>query len=447
MRPRTFGWTRLLLVVAVVAQLSACTGGCATADDLAFCDAVERNDPVAAQALLAAGRVKVLARNFSGKCQPVMQVFHAATPKSPPFTAMAIGLLKQEGVANTYWTRPVSNNRSGDGGASERPLQVAINNGNAPLVRALVAAGADVHAAGARNAVLTAVGGDQLEIIRILVDAGVDPSYPLPFAISSGHPAIIDYLESRGGREDVDPLLVAARRGDLKAIDAAIARRANLEVEDGQQRTPVMRAAYYGRADAVTRLAKAGASLTHTSEGHTALHLAANENHVEAVRALAAAGANLNARSGPDSPTPLLAAIGNGSTAAVVALVDAGADPNVAIASDLSAISKAIALGNLAMVRALVRGGARVNDPIGAGWQPPIHWTLGICGLPPEGGTENDYYRVALLRTIVAAGASATVKNKDGQTPEESVLKQVTGDQPFYRACREAKLAFLRSVK
>jgi ankyrin repeat protein len=447
MHPRTPGWTRLLLVVALAAQLSACTGGCATADDLAFCDAVERNDPAAAQALLAAGRVNVLGRNFSGKCQPVMQVFHAATPTSPAFTAMAIGLLKQEGVANTYWTRPVSNNISGDGGASERPLQVAINHGNAPLVRALLAAGADVNAAGARNAVLTAVGADQLEIIRILVEGGVDPTFPLTFAIDNRHPAIVDYLESKGGREDVDPLLVAARRGDLKAIDAAVARRANLEVEDGQRRTPVMRAAYYGHADAITRLAKAGASLAHASEGHTALHLAANENHAEAVRALAAAGANLNARAGADSPTPLLAAIANGSTAAVSALVDAGADTNVAIASDLSAMSKALALGNLAMVRALVRGGARVNERIGAGWQPPIHWTLGICGLPPEGGTENDYYRVTLLKTIVAAGASATVKNKDGRTPVESVLEQVTGDQPFYRACREAKLAYLRSVQ
>ena len=244
-------------------------------------------------------------------------------------------------------------------------------------------------------------------------------------------------------------MLVAARQGDLAAIDAAIARRANLEVEDTNGRTPLMRAAFYGQVAAVTRLGKAGASAAHVDEdGLTALHLAAKKNEAPMIQALVAAGANINARAGADSPTPLLTAIAHDAAAAVSALVDLGADANVAIESDLSAISKSIALGNLAMTRALLRGGARINERRGARWQPPMHWSLGICGLPPEGGKENDYYRITLLQTIVAAGGSATATNAQGQTPVEVVTKNLAETRDaFPRACMQAKLEYLKSLR
>ena len=57
------------------------------------------------------------------------------------------------------------------------------------------------------------------------------------------------------------PLLVAARRGDMAAVDAAIAANADLEAVDGRGRTPLIRAAFYGHAPIVARLAKAGAKL------------------------------------------------------------------------------------------------------------------------------------------------------------------------------------------
>ncbi len=52
----------------------------------------------------------------------------------------------------------------------------------------------------------------------------------------------------------------------------------------------------------------------------------------------------------------------NGSVHALAALVDAKANVNVGIAADTTAIGRAIELGNLALVKQLLRGGARVND-------------------------------------------------------------------------------------
>jgi ankyrin repeat protein len=230
-------------------------------------------------------------------------------------------------------------------------------------------------------------------------------------------------------------------------VVGAIARRANLEVTDPSGRTPLMRAAYYRHAAVVTRLAKAGASVRHVVEGHTALHLAANQNDAPVIRALAAAGADVNARPGGGAP-PLRAAIENSAAAAVAALVDLGADTNFIVEGDRPPVARAIQLGNLAMVRALLRGGARINDQRGPGAEPPIHIPLGFCGPPPEGPGENDVYRVNLLRAIVEAGASATAKNAAGQTPIDVVTKDLAAQtHPFYKACAQAKLDYLRSVQ
>jgi ankyrin repeat protein len=447
MRLLPVGCTRLLTVLTFTLALSACRG-CAGKDDLAFCEAVERNDAAAAQALLATGRINLFARNFTGSCQPVAAVFGKATAQSPEFTAMAVSLAKQEGVANTSFAKSSERGRPSPASA-ESPLRVAARHENPVLVRALVAAGANLRNQTARNTMVDVGGSGSVEIARLLVEGGADPGPALGLAILNRHTALVSYLESKGAREDADPVLVAARQGDLAAIDAAIARRANLEVEDTNGRTPLMRAAFYGQVAAVTRLGKAGASAGHVDEdGLTALHLAAKKNEAPMIQALVAAGAGINARAGAESPTPLLTAIAHDAAAAVSALVDLGADTNVAIESDLSAISKSIALGNLAMTRALLRGGARINERRGARWQPPIHWSLGICGLPPEGGKENDYYRITLLQTIVAAGGSATATNAQGQTPLEAVTKNLAETRDaFPRACLQAKLEYLKSLR
>jgi ankyrin repeat protein len=445
---------RRSLPILLTLTLSGC-GGCASSDDLAFCDAVARKDAAAATALLKSGRVNLLSRNFSGKCQPAMVALDAE-PQSIEMTALAVLVAKQEGVANaSFTTSSGSSSASGSSrrrdhggrGGALRAIQFPIQNGNVAVVRALIEAGADVRSTGARNEFPTAVGGDYLEIVRLMVEAGADPNWGLRFAIDSNHPAIVTYLESKGAREDVDPLLIDARRGDLASVEAAIARRANLEVTDPSGRTPLMRAAYYRHAAVVTRLAKAGASVRHVVEGHTALHLAANQNDAPVIRALAAAGADVNARPGGGAP-PLRAAIENSAAAAVAALVDLGADTNFIVEGDRPPVARAIQLGNLAMVRALLRGGARINDQRGPGAEPPIHIPLGFCGPPPEGPGENDVYRVNLLRAIVEAGASATAKNAAGQTPIDVVTKDLaTQTHPFYKACAQAKLDYLRSVQ
>jgi ankyrin repeat protein len=78
-------------------------------------------------------------------------------------------------------------------------------------------------------------------------------------------------------------------------------------------------------ADAVRVLIEAGAAVDHAdADGWTALHLAADEGHVEAIVVLVQAGAEVN-RATDDGLTPLAAARANNYQAAAHALMRAGA--------------------------------------------------------------------------------------------------------------------------
>ena len=434
---------RAFTIGAVCVSLAACSRGCSGETELAFCDAVGRNDAAAAKAIFDVGEINMLARDASARCQPGLELFQAARPQSAAFTAMAVDFAKREGIANTCWT-----GSKGSGGAG-CAIEVVAQNANPTVMRALVDAGVDVTNQRARGALGDAANQGSLAIVQMLVEKGADPQAAINAAVSRRAKAIVEYLESKGAVEDAAPLLVAARRGDLPAVDAAIAARADLEVTDSAGRTPLIRAALYGHAPVVTRLARAGAKLgaLTTEDQHSALLIAANEGHVAVIQALAAAKADINLRAGADAPTPLLVAITNSQVESVRALLAAGADANVWTENDTTAVRRAAVQGNLAMVKALLSAGARVNEVRGAGWKPPILALLEMCGHAPEGDGENDYYRVTLMKTLVKAGADGTAKNAAGETPIEFVTKLLAGTQePFYRACYQAKLDFLKTL-
>ncbi len=76
-----------------------------------------------------------------------------------------------------------------------------------------------------------------------------------------------------------------------------------------------------------------------------------------------------------------------------------------------------------------------------------IGGVLEICSNAPEGNGENDYYRVTLMKALVKAGADGTAKSASGATPVQVVSRRLAeADQPFYRACFQAKLDYLTTL-
>jgi ankyrin repeat protein len=448
--------------VAITLSLTACSG--VGEDEQAFCDAVGRYDVAAAQKLLDTGQIDMTAGGGSA-CSPALAVFERASSRQPKFIAMAVALARQPGVATRCFGN--SSRSNSKYGSSSRPsgqtcpINLAAQNGSPEVMKALIENGASVTNVDGDRAVIDAVLTGSLPTLVVMLNAGANKNDALTSAVAQVKPELVTYLETNGAVEEgVDPFLVAARKGDLAGIEAALARRVDVEMQDGGSRTAMMRAATYGQSAVITRLAKAGANVNarFSIEFDTPLHMAVRGDHADAVRALVAAGADVNARFNEDSPTPVMEAVTTGEAGrvkALAALVDAKADVNVGSAADTTVIQRAIELGNLALVKQLIRGGARVNQKGGPGWRPPIHTTLDNCGLPPEGPGENDNFRMNMLKTLVAAGADPRAKNAKGETALQAITRlraeaepvQAHDPQGFFRACYQAKLDYIRTLQ
>ncbi|MET0292218.1 MAG: ankyrin repeat domain-containing protein [Steroidobacteraceae bacterium] len=93
------------------------------------------------------------------------------------------------------------------------------------------------------------------------------------------------------------------------------------------------------------------------ADGTTALHWAADNANLKAVRLLLKAGADVNA-SNRYGVTPLSLAVTSGDAAVVKALLDAGADVNKALVEGETVLMTAARTGNAKVVRALIARGA-----------------------------------------------------------------------------------------
>ena len=100
--------------------------------------------------------------------------------------------------------------------------------------------------------------------------------------------------------------------------------------------------------------------------GLTALMLASSKGHLEIVRLLIEAGANVNAKR--DDWTALMSASRNGHAQVVRLLVDAGADVNTKGSDGWTPLMLASWEGHLEVVRLLVDAGADVNTKGSDGW-------------------------------------------------------------------------------
>jgi ankyrin repeat protein len=130
-----------------------------------------------------------------------------------------------------------------------------------------------------------------------------------------------------------------------------------------QPESALARAAAAADGERVRALARAGAALdAPDASGFTALDWAARNDRVEAIQALVAAGADPDALdSGPNGWTPLIHAVHKQQAAAVRALLAAGADPNARARNGGVALMDAAMRGDLTVVEILLAAGA---DPL-----------------------------------------------------------------------------------
>lgn len=124
------------------------------------------------------------------------------------------------------------------------------------------------------------------------------------------------------------PLMLAARFNGVEVVEFLAERGASLEMKDNNGFTPIHHASIGGKPANILRMIELGADVLTVCDGKTAIHIAAENGHSEAVRVLLEHGADANGDDGGDGMTPLLLAAQNGHLETFKVLFENGGDLN-----------------------------------------------------------------------------------------------------------------------
>jgi ankyrin repeat protein len=144
------------------------------------------------------------------------------------------------------------------------------------------------------------------------------------------------------------------------------------------------------------------------SHGRTPLHVAAYARKHDALRALAAAGANVNTLENDRYDIITIAAVADDVPTLEVALSLGASARNITSRWDGTALIAAAHLGHAEVVKTLIRAGAPLDHVNNLGWTALIESI--VLG---DGGARH----TETLRALVAAGANVNIADRGGQTP------------------------------
>jgi uncharacterized protein len=220
------------------------------------------------------------------------------------------------------------------------------------------------------------------------------------------------------GRAAGDSALVeAARRDDLAAVRALIAKRESVNDPSKDGSTPLLWAAYHSNVAMTRALIAAGAKVnTPNKYGITPLLQASRIGADAVAQALLRAGADPSLAH-PDGETPLMAASHAGSLATVRLLTEAGADVNaVDTYQKQTALMWAAEQGHTAIVEALLAAKADPNRKAHVTGlderKHADHATGGFTAL--MFAARNGHTDVA--KALIKGGADPKLTNGDGVT-------------------------------
>ncbi len=158
----------------------------------------------------------------------------------------------------------------------------------------------------------------------------------------------------------------AAYKSDAESAAALIRAGANVHVKNKYGVTPLSLAADQGSVAVLDIFLKAGAKpndpIHFVNSGETPLMHAARSAKVDAVRLLARAGADVNAKETWNGQTALMWAAADGDSAMVATLLELGADLRAKSNAGTTPFLFAVRKGDLRSVQAMLAAGAGVNE-------------------------------------------------------------------------------------
>jgi ankyrin repeat protein len=214
--------------------------------------------------------------------------------------------------------------------------------------------------------------GDKAAVLRLLQQR-TDVNRPVLDGTTALHRAV--------EQDDVEIARLLVRSG----ADARAANRYGA--------TPLYAACLNGNAAMIELLLEGGANPNTRLAGETALMTAARTGRVDALNALLAHGAAINASEPGQQQTALMWAAAEDHGPAVHLLVQHGADLEARSATGFTALLYAVRTGSFDAVRTLVAGGADVNDAV----------VMQGPAVAPKGAANGGHQGHAILMNHVAA--------------------------------------------
>ena len=214
------------------------------------------------------------------------------------------------------------------------------------------------------------------------------------------------------------PLFFAARLGrkDLlrskEIVELLIAKGADVNVRGFGGMTPLNMADDEGEKEIADLLRKHGAKTSDWLKAGESIHIAAKAGHIEAIKKHLAAGADVNAKSGPFGLTPLHFATWRSNKETMEFLIDNGADVNAKRNDGAIALHYAVWFGLKGKTEFLLSKGsdvkARDGDNDGA---TPLHEA--VMRSPNNG----------IIELLVANEADVNDMDDSGKTPLDWAIK------------------------
>ncbi|KAF7227943.1 ankyrin repeat and KH domain-containing protein 1 isoform X2 [Nothobranchius furzeri] len=298
----------------------------------------------------------------------------------------------------------------------ESALTLACYKGHLDMVRFLLEAGADQEhkTDEMHTALMEACMDGHVEVARLLLDSGAQVNMPadsfespLTLAACGGHVELAALLIERGANleevndEGYTPLMEAAREGHEEMVALLLAQGANINAQTEEtQETALTLACCGGFLEVADFLIKAGADIELGCS--TPLMEAAQEGHLDLVRYLLTAGANVHATTATGD-TALTYACENGHTDVADLLLQAGANLEHESEGGRTPLMKAARAGHLCTVQFLISKGANVN-------RATANNDHTVVSLACAGG------HLAVVELLLAHGADPTHRLKDGST-------------------------------
>ena len=189
------------------------------------------------------------------------------------------------------------------------------------------------------------------------------------------------------------------------------------------------RAAHDDDADAIRRLAGEGRDPdVRDGAGRTPAHVAAFASNDRALRALAEAGADMNALEKDVYDVVTIASVANDPDLVSLAIELGNRADLTTSVYDGTALIAAAHLGHHEVVRRLIDGGAPLDHVNNLGWTALMEAV--VLG---DGGPDH----VATVQALVEAGANASIPDRRGLTPLQHAERR--GYERIAAILREAK--------